>query len=66
MHVMHHLVFRACQPVDDFDGIFTDFATRAENLNFVFRESVLLVPSGSRFAVNPVAKYTVNGSSPAT
>jgi hypothetical protein len=34
-------VFRACQPVDDFDGIFTDFATRAEHFNFVFQESVL-------------------------
>jgi hypothetical protein len=46
MHVMHHhLVFRACQPVDDFDGIFTDFATRAEHFNFVFHESVPFVRS---------------------
>jgi len=46
MHVMlHHLVFRACQPVDNFDGICTDFATGAENFNFVFHESVLLVHS---------------------
>jgi hypothetical protein len=44
MHIMHHhLVFRARQPVDDFDGVFTDFATRAENFNFVFHESILLV-----------------------
>ena len=39
MHVMHHhLVFRACQPVDDFDRIFTDFATRAKNFDFLFHE----------------------------
>ena len=46
MHVMHHhLVFGACQPTDGFNGVLTDFATRAENFNFVLHESVLLTHS---------------------
>ena len=46
VHVAHHyLVLGACQLADDFDGVLTGFATGAEDLNFVFHGSILLVHS---------------------
>jgi hypothetical protein len=46
VHVVHYyLVFGACQLANGFDGVFTGIATGAEDLNFVFHGSVLLVHS---------------------
>ena len=46
VHVAHHyLVFGACQLSDGFNRVVTGFATGAEDLNFVFHSSVLVVHS---------------------